>query len=92
MHSPNRNESELINTELNRELQNNIMEMAAIVARNVPFMNQRTIYDRIMLTIPAGQGGFFFFNAPGGTGKTFLISIIIAEIRSDNSIALAVAY
>jgi len=30
-------------------------------------------------------------NAPGGTGKTFLISLIIAKIRSNNGIALAVA-
>ena len=63
MHSPNRNASDLINTELNRELQHNIVEIAAIVARNVPLMNeeQRTIYDRIMLAVLAGKGGFFFF-------------------------------
>ena len=33
----------------------------------------------------------FFLDAPGGTGKTFLISLILAEIRSNNGIALAVA-
>jgi hypothetical protein len=37
--------------------------MAAIVARNVPLMNekQRTINDRIMFAVSVGQGGFFFF-------------------------------
>jgi ATP-dependent exoDNAse (exonuclease V) alpha subunit len=30
-------------------------------------------------------------DAPGGTGKTFLISLILAKIRSNNGIALAVA-
>ncbi|VVC38631.1 Hypothetical protein CINCED_3A001537, partial [Cinara cedri] len=32
--------------------------MAAIVARNVPLMNeeQKTVYDRIMLAVSAGQG------------------------------------
>ncbi|GBP66695.1 hypothetical protein EVAR_79050_1 [Eumeta japonica] len=30
-------------------------------------------------------------DAPGGTGKTFVISLILAEIRSNNGIALAVA-
>lgn len=30
-------------------------------------------------------------DAPGGTGKTFLISLILAEIRSNNGIGLAVA-
>jgi hypothetical protein len=63
MHSPNRNVYELINTELNRELQYNIVEMAAIVSYNTPLINKehRKIYDRIMLVISAGQGGFFFF-------------------------------
>ncbi|XP_072389611.1 uncharacterized protein [Diabrotica undecimpunctata] len=52
---------------------------------------QTTIYDRILLAVSAGQGGFFFLDAPGGTGKTFLISLILAEIRSNNDIALFVA-
>ncbi|GBP20921.1 hypothetical protein EVAR_80741_1 [Eumeta japonica] len=93
MNSPNRTASDLMNTEMNRELQYSTVEMAAIVARNVPLMNeeQRTIYDRIMLAVSAGQGGFFFLDAPGGTGKTFVISLILAEIRSNNGIALAVA-
>ncbi|GBP88951.1 hypothetical protein EVAR_52290_1 [Eumeta japonica] len=49
MNSPNRTASDLMNTEMNRELQYSTVEMAAIVARNVPLMNeeQRTIYDRI---------------------------------------------
>ncbi|GBP85213.1 26S proteasome non-ATPase regulatory subunit 2 [Eumeta japonica] len=32
-----------------------------------------------------------FLNSPGGTGKTFLISLILARIRSQNHIALAIA-
>ncbi|XP_044596943.1 uncharacterized protein LOC123273567 [Cotesia glomerata] len=63
MNSPNRTASDLMNTEMNRELQ----------------------------YISAGQGGFFFLDASGGTGKTFVISLILAEIRSNNGIALAVA-
>ncbi|VVC35224.1 P-loop containing nucleoside triphosphate hydrolase,DNA helicase Pif1-like [Cinara cedri] len=92
MNSPNRTESDLMNTEMNRELQYSTVEMAAIVARNVPLMNeeQRTVYDRIMLTVSARQGGFFFLDAPGGTGKTFVISLILAEIRSNNGITLTI--
>ncbi|XP_026471532.1 uncharacterized protein LOC113375801 [Ctenocephalides felis] len=30
-------------------------------------------------------------NAPGGTGKTFIISLILAHVRSQNNIALAIA-
>jgi len=66
---------------MNRELQYNTVEMAAFVTHNVPLKNeeQRTIYDRSMLTVSAGQGGFFFLDAPGVTVKIFLISIILAE-------------
>ncbi|XP_044575183.1 ATP-dependent DNA helicase PIF1-like [Cotesia glomerata] len=93
MSSPNRSASDLLNTDMNRELQYDTIEMASIVSRNVPLLNneQKIIYDRIMLAVSAGQGGFFFLDAPGGTGKTFLISLLLAEIRSKNGIALAVA-
>nr|XP_042912617.1 uncharacterized protein LOC122272722 [Parasteatoda tepidariorum] len=92
MPSPNRSASYLLNNDMNRELQYNTIEMAVIVTHNVPLMNeeQRSIYDRIMLAISAGQGGFLL-DAPGGTGKTFIISLILAEIRSNNGIALAVS-
>jgi hypothetical protein len=67
MYLSNRNASNLINTEFNRELQYNMVEMAAIVARNDSLMNkkQRTVYDRIMLKVSTGQDGFFFLDAPG---------------------------
>ncbi|XP_044575115.1 uncharacterized protein LOC123258925 [Cotesia glomerata] len=93
MSSPNRSASDLLNTDMNRELQYDTVEMASIVSRNVPLLNdeQKIIYDRIMLAVSAGQGGFFFLDAPGGTGKTFLISVLLAEIRSKNGIALTVA-
>lgn len=48
MNSPNRTSSDLIiiNTEMNRELQNNTIEMAVIVTCNAPLINeeQRTIH------------------------------------------------
>ena len=36
-------------------------------------------------------GEIFFLDAPGGTGKTFVIKLILASIRSKNNIALAIA-
>ena len=36
-------------------------------------------------------GEIFFLDAPGGTGKTFVIKLILASIRSKNDIALAIA-
>jgi hypothetical protein len=63
MPSPNRSVTDLMNTDMNRELQYNTVEMAAIVNRNVPLMNeeQKSIYDRIMLAVLAEQGRFFFW-------------------------------
>ena len=93
MRSPNRSASDLMNIEMLCELQYNTAEMAAIVTRNVPLPTheQKTIYDLIMLSVSSGQCGLFFLDSPGGTGKIFLISLILAEIRSNNGIALAVA-
>lgn len=37
------------------------------------------------------EGGLYFLDAPGGTGKTFLINLILAAIRARQGIALAIA-
>lgn len=37
------------------------------------------------------RGGIFFLDAPGGTAKTFVTKQILAEIRRNGNIALAVA-
>ena len=37
------------------------------------------------------KGGMFFIDAPGGTGKTFLIGMFLAQVRRKKDIALAVA-
>ena len=42
-----------------------------------------------MQTVNNGVGEIFFLDAPGGTGKTFLIKLILATIWSQNDIALA---
>lgn len=36
-------------------------------------------------------GGLYFLDAPGGTGKTFVISLILANIRAQGKIALALS-
>lgn len=61
-HLPNLRASDLMNTEMNCELQYNTAEMAAIVRRNVPLLTveQKTIYDRIMLAVSAGIERCFF--------------------------------
>ncbi|CAG4974232.1 unnamed protein product [Colias eurytheme] len=41
--------------------------------------------------VNSGSGGIYFLDAPGGTGKTFLISLLLVRIRSRNDVALAMA-
>ena len=41
--------------------------------------------------VDSGSGGFIFLDAPGGTGKTFLLNTILAKVRLGGKIALASA-
>ena len=50
---------------------------------------QKDAFDKVMSLI--NEGGIVFMDAPGGTGKTFTSEIILAVVRSDLKIALAVA-
>lgn len=52
---------------------------------------QRAAYDEILAAVMSGNGGFFFVNGHGGTGKTFLWRAILAAIRASGRIVLAVA-
>jgi hypothetical protein len=44
-----------------------------------------------MKAIDDGNGGLFFLDVPGGTGKTFLMSLILATVRARSEIAVAAA-
>ena len=44
-----------------------------------------------MSLVEAGQGGMVFVDAPGGTGKTYLMNLILSTVRSHGHIALATA-
>uniref|UniRef100_A0A2S2R6A3 ATP-dependent DNA helicase n=1 Tax=Sipha flava TaxID=143950 RepID=A0A2S2R6A3_9HEMI len=52
---------------------------------------QKNVYNSLMKVVDDGTEGIYFLDAPGETGKTFLISLILATIRSRSQIALAVA-
>jgi PIF1 helicase. len=59
----------------------------------VPILNQqqKTDYDTIMKAVYDGNGGIFFIDALGRTGKTFLISLILDMIWAQSQIALTAA-
>ena len=67
--------------------------MASYVEENIEKLTeeQNTVYETIMTKIREENGGIIYLDAPGGTGKTFLTKLILAEVRSQKKIALAVA-
>ncbi len=53
--------------------------------------DQRAAFEAVIAAYESDQGGIFFIDGPGGTGKTFLENMILARVRSAGDIALAVA-
>ncbi|UYV77690.1 hypothetical protein LAZ67_15001947 [Cordylochernes scorpioides] len=93
MRAPNRSGIDIFDCDIQRETQFDVNELQAFVRINLPklVLEQRTAYDTIINAISNKSCGLYFLDAPGGTGKTFLISIILATIRSQKNIALAIA-
>jgi len=52
---------------------------------------QQATYDEIMSSVDTEDGGLFFVDGPGGTGKTYLYRALVATIRSQKKIAVATA-
>ncbi|XP_073024169.1 uncharacterized protein [Primulina eburnea] len=52
---------------------------------------QHEAFRKILESVNKGNGGLFFVNGPGGTGKTFLYRALLAEVRKNKMIALATA-
>ena len=70
-----------------------IEQQAQYVAQHKHLLTpeQRRIYDLFLSRVNNSQAGFLFVDATGGTGKTFLLNLILAKLRSDGHIALATA-
>lgn len=73
--APNRAEQDVLDQEILRERQYNFVELRIFVQTNVPKLNdqQKFVYNTIMQGVINQSGGLFFLDAPGGTGKTFLV-------------------
>ena len=76
-----------------RETSYNTRELAQFVAENEPKLvdDQKAAYNRIIDSAKKTRGGLFFLDAPGGTGNTFVINLLLATVRQNKCIALAVA-
>lgn len=49
------------------------------------------LHQAVSADVAAGNGGQHFVDAPGGTGKTFLLQLLLATVRSQGEVAMAVA-
>ncbi|XP_049308333.1 uncharacterized protein LOC125777443 [Bactrocera dorsalis] len=88
MPAPNRPIHDALNREFERERQYDRNTLSQSVQNKIPLLHlqQKTAYDTIMKSVNDGNGEFFFLDAPGGTGKTFLISLILDTIRAQSQI------
>lgn len=59
----------------------------------MPLLNdqQKQVYETLIQAVDNNTGGLFFLDAPGGTGKTFVIPLLLATIRSRCDKALTLA-
>lgn len=69
-----------------------IMLNPATIALQKSTLNddQRLVYETVMERIRSETGGVFFLDAPGGTGKTFLMNLIISEVQLSGGEPIAV--
>jgi hypothetical protein len=91
--APNRAMAQNINRELQRETSYNRTQLSHYVRENEPKLNpdQKVAYNAVLASCLRNEGQLFFLDAPGGTGKTFVINLILAKMRSERKVALAVA-
>ena len=91
--TPQRNRSNSLSSEMLRETSYDMKELDAYVAANEPLLvlDQRAAYRAIMDQIQRKVGRIIFLDAPGGTGKIFVINLLLATIRKESKIAIAVA-
>ncbi|GFV93262.1 ATP-dependent DNA helicase [Trichonephila clavipes] len=71
----------------------NVRELRRFLEENDDKMlpDQREIFQKITESVFQETSGIFFLDAPGGTGKTFPLNLILAKVRESGEIALAVA-
>ncbi|CAB3235853.1 unnamed protein product [Arctia plantaginis] len=70
-----------------------VNELNEYITENEPKLvnTQVTAYNRVMHSVLFNEGKIFFLDASGGTGKTFITNLILAKVRSQGKLALAVA-
>jgi hypothetical protein len=91
--SPDRKLSDGSKREMLRETSYDLDQLNKYVSENEPLLvtDQKAAYNEILGLVNKKTGGLIFLDAPGGTGKTFVINLLLAKIRQQSKIAIAVA-
>ena len=79
--------------EVQQELAYDVEAEAEVADSKKQMLNpgQRIVYDKVLSSVYNDEGRLFFLEAPGGTGKTLTTEAIIAELRSQGHIVIAMA-
>jgi len=72
-----------------KETSYDLVALEDAVRNNEESLNdeQKFVYHQIITSVNNNEGRIFFLDAPGGTGKTFLINLILAKVRNIRDIA-----
>ena len=90
---PDRTVQRTVPQEILWETTYDLRTLREFTAANEPKLvqDQKKAYETIVDFVKNKEGGMFFIDAPGGTGKTFVINLLLAKIRQEKWIARAVA-
>ncbi|XP_067944956.1 ATP-dependent DNA helicase PIF1-like [Watersipora subatra] len=93
IHGPCGNLNRLFPYKLLRETNYDMANLDRFVSSTEPnlIFDQNLVYGKILKAVDDEREAIFFLDAPGGTGKTFLLNLLLAKIRSNRQVALAVA-
>ena len=82
-----------VEREILRESSYNLAHLLDFVNENEPKLtpDQKLAFELIIRSVNNESGQFIFLDAPGGTGKTFLTNLILAKIRLQRKLCIAVA-
>ncbi|CAG5058230.1 unnamed protein product [Parnassius apollo] len=91
MISPQRTTENELSDKNIRETNYDIAALQQQVAEFAPSLlpEQKRVFDKVLGQIESGNGALFFLDAAGGTGKTFLLNLLLAQVRKDKNISVA---
>ncbi|GFQ95333.1 ATP-dependent DNA helicase [Trichonephila clavata] len=87
---PVHDQPELTSKDVLRETCYDVQALRTYMAANVPRLtpDQQQAFIAITEMIGSERGGIVFLDAPGGTGKTFLLNLLLAFVRKEKDMAV----